>query len=228
MRVLIACEFSGIVRDAFIRRGHDAWSCDLLPTESCRSGNHIIAEHNLHLIDIAAGGQFYGYDIRTGRAGIRSIKWELMIAHPPCTRLANSGVRWLHSPPRGKTVKQMWAELEHAALFYKALRDAPIPRKAIENPTMHKYAKVLIAPGRRQIIQPWQFGDPYFKATGLELINLPDLVPTKVLEVPKKGTKEHKEWSAVHRAPPGPDRWKDRSRTFHGIADAFADQWGAL
>ena len=206
MRVLIACEFSGIVRDAFIRRGHNAWSCDLLPAED-GSPYH----HQTNVLELLTRTQ-----------------WDLMIAHPPCTRLANSGVRWLHVPPRGKTVKQMWAELEQAALFYKALRDAPIPRKAIENPIMHKYAKELINPGRRQIIQPWMFGEPYFKATGFELINLPDLVPAKVIETPKKGTKEHKAWSSVHRAPPGPDRWKDRSRTFHGIADAIAYQWGSL
>ena len=209
MRVLIACEFSGTVRRAFAARGWHAVSIDMLPSEDCPMGplqQHWIGDVRDYL----------GCD------------WDLMIAHPPCTRLANSGVRWLHKPPRGRTVSEMWADLEHAAAFYKALRDAPIPRKAIENPIMHKYARELIKPGRRQIVQPWQFGEPAFKATGFELIGLPDLVPTNVLAIPAKGTEEHKRWSAVHREPPGPERWKNRSRTFKGIADAFASQWGSI
>lgn len=203
MRVLVACEFSGVVRSAFRARGHDAWSCDLLPAED--------------------GSAFH---IQGDALDVVNESWDLMIAHPPCTRLSNSGVRWLHSPPRGKTVKEMWVELERAAEFYKAIRSAPVSRKAIENPVMHKHAKALICLGRRQIVQPWQFGEPAFKATGFELINLPDLSPTEILTAPKKGTAEHKAWSAVHREPPGPDRWKNRSRTFRLIAAAMAQQWG--
>ena len=203
MRVLIACEFSGIVRSAFRARGHDAWSCDLLPAED-GSPFHIQGD----ALDAADGS------------------WDLMIAHPPCTRLSNSGVRWLHKPPSGKTLADMWLGLEQAVDFYKALRDAPIPRKAIENPIMHKYAKVKIRPGWRQIVQPWMFGEPFFKATGFELINLPALVPTNVLILPEKGSAEHKSWSAVHREPPGPDRWKNRSRSFKGVSEAMALQWG--
>jgi hypothetical protein len=120
----------------------------------------------------------------------------------------------------------MWQELDEAAVFYKALRDAPVPRKAIENPIMHKYARKRINPGYRQVVQPWWFGDKAFKATGLELIGLPDLIPTNRLDPPKKGTEEHKEWSFIHRAPPGKDRWKLRSTTFQGIANAMAEQWG--
>ena len=116
-KVLIACEYSGRMRDAFIAQGHDAWSCDLLPTDV--PGPHIQGDVLEHL---GAG-------------------WDLMIAHPPCTRLANSGVRWLHSPPAGKTVAEMQKELDEAAAFYLALRYAPIPRKAIENPIMHRYAR---------------------------------------------------------------------------------------
>jgi hypothetical protein len=122
--------------------------------------------------------------------------------------------------------RNLWKELEEAAEFYKALRDLPIPKKAIENPIMHRYAKELILMGKRQIVQPWWFGEPAFKATGLELIGLPELKPTNKLIPPKPGTAEHKEWSKVHRASPGPDRWKERSRTFAGIAKAMAEQWG--
>jgi len=197
MYVLIACEFSGVVRDAFAARGHEAFSCDLLPSE--KPGNHIRG------------------DVRTIMR--YSYKWDLMIAHPPCTRLANSGVRWLHE-------RNLWKELKEAAEFYKALRDLPIPKKAIENPIMHRYAKELILMGKRQIVQPWWFGEPALKATGLELIGLPELKPTNKLTPPQPGTAEHKEWSKVHRASPGPDRWKERSRTFEGIAAAMAEQWG--
>lgn len=202
MRVLVACEYSGRVRDAFIRAGHDAMSCDILETEV--PGPH----HQGDIRDVLDEG------------------WDLMIAHPPCTRLTNSGVRWLKVPPPGKTLDQMWADLEEAADFYKLLRDAPIPRKAIENPIMHCYARERVQAGHRQVVQPWWFGEPAFKATGLELIGLPDLRPTNVLVRPAKGTDEYKRWSAIHLATPGPNRWKNRSRTFQGIADAMADQWG--
>ena len=206
MRVLVACEFSGVVRDAFIAKGHDAVSCDLLPTEV--PGPHIQGS----VLPILQSG-WYG-------------KFDLMIAHPPCTRLSNSGVQWLNSPPKGRTVEEMWAELDEAVAFYRLLRDAPIPRKAIENPIMHRYAMGRIQPGNRQFVQPWWFGEKAFKATGFELVNLPELVATNRLVPPLRGTDEHKRWSKVHREPPGPDRWKNRSRTFQGIADAMADQWG--
>ncbi|MCY1231652.1 hypothetical protein D9M72_441100 [compost metagenome] len=176
MRVLIACEYSGVVRSAFARRGHTAVSCDLLPTD------------NPH-----------GWHIRGDVLKVLDQGWDLMIAHPTCTRLTNSGVRWLHEPPPGKTKEQMWAELKAAAEFYCALRDAPIPMKAIENPIMHKYARELIKPGARQVVQPYWFGVPEFKATGLELIGLPQLRPTQMLTPPKSGTDEHKAWSIVHR-----------------------------
>jgi hypothetical protein len=204
MRVLVACEYSGKVRDAFTRAGHIAMSCDMLDTE--------------------APGAHYKGDVRD----VLHDGWDLMIAHPPCTRLTNSGVRWLKVPPPGKTLEQMWADLESAAEFYKLLRDAPIPRKAIENPIMHCYARERIAIGFRQVVQPWWFGEKALKATGLELIGLPPLVATNKLTPPKSGTPEHKAWSKVHLASPGPDRWKDRSRTYGGIAQAMADQWGKL
>ena len=135
MRVLVACEYSGRVRDAFIAAGHDAMSCDLLPTEA--PGPH----HQGDICDIIDNG------------------WDLMIAHPPCTRLTNAGVRWLHIPPPGRTLAEMWVDLEKAAEFYKFLRDAKIAKKAIENPIMHRYARERINPGVRQIVQPWWFGE---------------------------------------------------------------------
>lgn len=212
MKVLVACEFSGVVRDAFRARGHDAWSCDILPCES---------SNEFHICGAVQ-------DVLDHCGGFSSRGFDMMIAHPPCTRLCNSGVRWLHSPPKGKTEDEMWAELDDGAGFYRMLRDAPIPRKCIENPIMHCYAMTLISPKSRQFVQPWWFGDKAFKATGLELIGLPPLVPTNKLTPPKKGTAEHKAWSACHRASPGPDRAKERSRTYHGIADAMAEQWGIL
>jgi len=150
----------------------------------------------------------------------------MMIAHPECKRLTNAGVRWLTKPPNGRTLEEMWEELREGAEFYNKLRDADIPKKCIENPVMHPYARKLIKPGYRQIVQPWWFGDKTFKATGLELIGLPDLVPTNKLTPPKVGTEEHKQWSWVHRLPPGPDRARLRSKTQPGLAKAMSEQWG--
>lgn len=195
MRVLVACEYSGRVRDAFAARGHDAWSCDILPTDA--PGNHIQGD----ALEVVGDG------------------WDLMIAHPPCTRLANSGVRWLHE-------RNLWREMVEAADFYLALRNAPVPKKCIENPIMHKYARELLGNVPRQVVQPWWFGEETFKATGYELHGLPELVPTNKLTPPQKGTEDHKRWSWVHMCPPGPDRWKIRSTTPAGIAKAMADQWG--
>lgn len=196
MRILVACEYSGRVREAFRQKGHTVYSCDLLPSED-NSKFHIIGD----CLEVINDG------------------WDLMIAHPPCTRLANSGVRWLHE-------RNLWAELDEAVEFYLALRNAPIEKKCLENPVMHKYARERLGEVPRQVVQPWWFGDPTFKATGYELHGLPDLVPTDVLSPPAIGTEEHKEWSWIHRCPPGPERWKIRSRTPNGIAKAMAEQWG--
>ena len=200
-RVLVACESSGVVRDAFRATGCDAMSCDLLPAE--------------------APGPHYQGDVRD----VLDDGWDGLIAHPPCTRLTNSGVRWLHTPPPGRTREDMWADREVGAAFYRLLRDAPIPHRAIENPIMHRYARERIAPGPRQVVQPWWFGVPEFKATGWELIGLPPLVATNRLTPPAPGTDEHKRWSRVHRMSPGPDRWRERSRTNAGMARAMAEQW---
>lgn len=206
MRVLIGCETSGRVRRAFSDLGHDAWSCDLLPSED-GSNRHIVGD----VRDLLGEG------------------WDLLaVMHPPCTRLCNSGVRWLKVPPPGRTLPEMWAELDEGAALFSACWNAPIPRVAVENPVMHRYAKERIenyqAPA--QTVQPWWFGEPFFKGTSFYLRNLPPLMPTNKLVPPKAGTDEHKAWSRVHRMPPGPDRWKERSRTFEGISRAMADQWG--
>ena len=206
MRVLVACEFSGTVRDAFIAAGHDAMSCDLLPSE--RPGPH------------------YHGDVRD----VLGDGWDLMIAHPPCTYLANSGVRWLYGGKGSERDPERWAAMEEAAAFFAMLLAAPIPRVAVENPVMHRYGRDLVnrracdaAGGWIQYsvhtIQPWQFGHGETKATQLWRRNLPALAPTNI--VPGREQR-------VHRMAPGPDRWRERSRTFPGIAHAFADQWGSL
>ena len=180
MKVLIACEFSGIVRDAFTAKGHNAWSCDLLPTE--REGQHIQGD----VLNFLNDG------------------WDLMIAHPPCTHLAVSGARWFKNKQR---------EQKEAIAFFMALVNAPVEHICIENPISimsTKYRKP------DQIIQPWQFGHGETKATCLWLKNLPNLEPTKVVN-----GREGKIW----REPPSIDRWKKRSRTYKGIANAMADQW---
>ena len=196
MRVLVACEFSGTVRRAFAMRGHDAWSCDLLPSED-RSNKHIQGDARELLND----------------------GWDLLVAHPPCTRLCNSGVRWLHVPPPGKAMTQIWHELDEAADLFSAFWIAPIERIAVENPVMHKHAKQRIKGYQEpaQSVQPWQFGHGETKRTCLWLKNLPTLTATNIVEGRE---------ARVHRMPPGPDRWKERSRFFSGIADAMADQWG--
>lgn len=198
MRVLVACEYSGRVRDAFIRRGHDAMSCDILPTDS--------------------PGPHYQGDVQN----ILGDNWDLMVAHPPCTYMTNSGVTWLHKDPT------RWAKLDDAAAFFKMLLDAPIEKIAVENPIMHKYAKERIGGVKQtQVIQPWMFGHTEQKATCLWLKNLPPLVPTndvkaEMLQLPDN------ERQRLHYLPPSADRWKLRSTTYTGIAEAMADQWSAL
>jgi hypothetical protein len=185
MKVLVACEFSGIVREAFRARGHDAWSCDLLPAED-GSEYHLQAD----VLDVLDGSEH----------------WDLMIAHPPCTHLAVSGARWF---------KEKAQEQEAALAFVARLLNAPIQRIALENPISIISSKIRKPD---QIIQPWQFGHGEVKATCLWLKSLPTLKPTDIVDgrVPR-----------VHYASPGHDRWKERSRTMQGIAEAMADQWGS-
>jgi hypothetical protein len=188
MNVLIACEFSGVVRAAFAALGHDAWSCDLLPSEM--PGQH----YREDVISLIYGD---GHNVPLN-------VWDLMIAHPPCTHLAVSGARWF---------KDKQEEQREALDFVLDLLNAPIPHIALENPVSIISTRIRKPD---QIIQPWMFGHGETKATCLWLKNLPPLVPTDIVEgrTPR-----------VHHASPGPNRWKERSRTLPGIAAAMADQW---
>jgi hypothetical protein len=188
MRVIVGCESSQAVANAFRAHGHEAYSCDLLPAD----GGHPEWHYQENIFDILARENF-----------------DLGIFHPPCTRLCNSGVRWLNE-------RNLWEEMRRAAMFFKALMDCNIPRKAMENPIPHRYAIEIIGRKYDQIIQPWQFGHGETKATCLWLHNLPKLQPTNIVE-----GREQRIW----KLPPGPDRWKERSRTFPGIAEAMASQW---
>ena len=183
MKVLVACEFSGIVRDAFLERGHDAISCDLLDTD--RPGPHYKGD----VRDILAEG------------------YDLMIAHPPCTHLAVSGARYF---------AQKQAVQAEALDFVRLLMDAPIPRICIENPISVISSRIRQPD---QIIQPWQFGHGETKATCLWLKGLPRLMPTNIVDGRE---------ARIHRMPPGPNRWKERSKTYAGIAEAMAEQWGCI
>ena len=194
MKVLVACEYSGRVRDAFRARGHDAISCDLLDTEV--PGPHIVGD---------------------ALAAIRDVKPDLLIAHPPCTYLANSGVRWLYGG-KGTTIDPVrWALMCEGAAFFRRLLNADVPMVAVENPVMHSHARRLVGEGATQYIHPWQHGHGEQKSTGLWLRGLPLLVPSDVVE-----GREQRVW----RLGPSADRWKERSRTFSGIASAMAEQWG--
>jgi len=184
MKVLVACEFSGIVREAFKAKGHDAWSCDLLPSEI--PGQHIQDDVIKHLNN----------------------GWDALVGFPPCPRRCNSSVRWLINNPERIELLRL------DDLFFYSLWNAPIKKICLENPIVHKYTTV---PKYSQIIQPWQFGHGETKATCLWLKGLPKLISSNVVEGRE---------ARVHKEPPSPDRWKNRSRTYKGIAEAMADQWG--
>jgi hypothetical protein len=191
MKILVACEESQVVCLAFRELGHEAYSCDIL---DC-SGGH----PEWHIQGDAIEQAYSG-------------KYDLMVAHPPCTRLCNSGVCWLNK-------RNLWQEMREGADFFKALLDAPIKHKAIENPIPHKYALEIIGRKYDQIIQPWQFGHGETKATCLWLENLPLLVPSQIVE----GREQR-----LHRLPPGPERAKLRSKTYPGIAKQMATQWSTI
>jgi len=187
MRVLVACEFSGVVRRAFRALGHDAYSCDLLPAED-NSKHHFRCDiFEPHIWGLSG--------------------WDLMIAFPPCTHLAVSGARWF----KGKAKEQ-----GDALCFVCALLKAPVPRIALENPIGIISSRIRKPD---QIVQPWMFGHGETKATCLWLKNLPPLAPMSIVEGRE---------ARVHKMPPGPDRWKERSRTYEGIAKAMALQWGGV
>lgn len=198
MRVLVACEYSGVVRDSFIARGHDAMSADLLPTDS-------------------PGPHFQGDVLELLRE-----PFDLVVAHPPCTYLSNSGVAHLHTDPA------RWGLMREGAEFFQRMFDFNSPRIAVENPVQHKYAIAAHGKGKAtQYVQPWQFGNPEQKRTGLWLKNLPPLVPTDVvydrmMQLPKR------ERERLHYLGPSKDRWKLRSTTYQGVAEAMAEQWGSL
>lgn len=227
LNVLVACESSGVVREAFRALGHNAWSCDLLPADD-GSPYHIPG-------DVLGWLRSVPEKFKLGiwrRSATET--WDLLIGHPPCTFMCNSGVRWLV----GRAVLgesdialdrryARWKDMEKAAQFFAKLYLADIPYIAIENPIMHRYAAIEIAKYARlhqpkikatQFVQPWMFGHGETKATGLWLKNLPKLVATDLVS-----GREHR----VHRMPPGPNRWKERSKTFEGIAKAMAAQWSA-
>ena len=189
LRVLVGCESSGVVREAFRALGHDAWSNDILPADD---------DSEFHIKG----------DVREAAC----LGWDLGIFHPPCTRLCNSGVRWLHE-------RDLWAELDEAVELFKACLDAPIDHVAVENPRMHKHATERIGVKAAQAIQPWEFGDGETKETRLWLRNLPPLMSTGAVE-----GREQRVW----KLPPSKDRWKQRSKTYEGIAKAMADQWSAF
>ena len=198
MRILVACEYSGVVRDAFMARGHDAVSCDLLQTE--------------------ANGPHYKGDVRD----IINDGWDMMIAHPPCTYLCSSGLHW------NKRVEGRAEKTEEALEFVAMLLGSRIPLIALENPIGCISTRIRKAD---QTIQPWQFGHDASKATCLWLKNLPPLAPTSIVQprivVGKKRWGNQTD-SGQNRLPPSEDRWKIRSTTYQGIADAMADQWGEL
>ncbi len=203
LRILIGCEYSGTVRRAFNSLGHDAWSCDLLAAED-------------------GSNQHFRGDVRE----FLHMGWDaLAVMHPPCTRLCNSGVRWLSKAPPGRELADMWAELDDAARLFSDLWNVDvthgISRVCIENPVMHKHAKARIAGFSEfsQSIQPWQYGHGECKRTCLWLKGLPHLTPTDIVE----GREQR-----IHMMSPGPNRWKERSRFFTGIADAMAMQWGGM
>jgi len=183
LKVLVACEYSGTVRDAFIKRGHEAISCDLLPTD--------------------ADGPHYQGDVRD----VIDYPWDLMIAHPPCTHLSVSGAAWFKD-------KKMDGRQQSGVSFFMMLAKADVPMIAIENPVC-----IMSTLWRKpdQTVQPWQYGHGETKATCLWLKGLKPLTPTNIVE----GREQR-----LHNLPPSPDRWKIRSTTFPGIADAMAEQWG--
>lgn len=189
MKVLVACEFSGVVREAFRKKGHEAWSCDII--NSPEDSYHHIKGDVKHYLNVG---------------------WDLMIAHPPCTYLCNSGVRWLHEQ------EGRWEKMKEACEFFDLLWNAPINKVCIENPIPHGYAKQSMGL-YHQKIQPWQFGHGETKATCLWLKSLPKLKPTNIVEGRE---------ARIHKMSPGKDRGMKRSITYQGIADAMADQWSDL
>ena len=211
-RVLVLCEYSGTVREAFAAKGHDAWSCDLLPTD--------------------IPGQHYMENFLSPGSEILNMEWDLVIAHPPCTYLSNSGVSHLYSKD-GRTNGRRdidldrWQKMEEGAAFFKTILNLPYEKMCVENPIQHRFARDRIGTKYTQIVHPYMFGHMEQKATCLWLKGLPKLVETnnvkkQMLLLPDK------ERQRLHYLSPGPNRWKERSKTFQGLADCMADQWSDL
>lgn len=204
MRILIACEFSGTVRDAFLARGHDAWSCDLLPSEL--PGPHLQC------------------DVFT----VLDRGWDLMVFHWPCTYLTRAQAGWFFNRPKKPKPHILYGypryqAMRRSARCFRRLLKSPIPRIAGENPIPYREARLIMGESSQKI-QPYEFGHPERKATCLWLRNLPLLQPTGIVPLPEKKSEAQR----LHHLPQSPNRWKERSRTFQGIADAMAEQWGSL
>ncbi|NSY36837.1 hypothetical protein [Leisingera sp. ANG59] len=216
LRILIGCETSGIARRAFAERGHDVWSCDI---EAAEDGS------NRHIrCDIRDGILLEGWDL-------------LAVMHPPCTRLCRSGRRWMSGPgkwsppkqlPKGRSWDDMRAEFEEGVSVFTVCWAAQIPRVAIENPEMNDLARDRMPADlpSPQMVQPFWFGEPAYKATGWYLRGLPQLVATQPLPEPDRGSEDWKRWNRIHRMPPSAERARLRSRSFPGMMNAAADQWG--
>lgn len=240
LNVLVACESSATVRDAFRALGHNAWSCDLLPCDGDPRYHY-----QMDVMEVLNGTNLIG-----GIPGIHlPKKWDLLIGHPPCTYLCNSGVRWLFGtpPPSNRGILSMggiskgvfkgigitrlfdkvrWNQMVAASMFFHKLWTTGVRYVAIENPIPHKYGKL---PRYTQIIQPYWFGHLETKATCLWLKNLPPLTPIVNVKEARRQTmmRPASERNRIHRMSPGPGRWKERSKTFEGIAKAMASQWSA-
>lgn len=227
MKVLVACEESQAVCNAFRARGHEAYSCDILPTRGAHPEWHIQGD----ILDVLKFGAGFTQAKTPIRSEVRQrekwdLGWDLMIAHPPCTYLSNSGVTWLYNKD-GSHNEPRWQEMKKAAEFFKMLLYTEIPHIVIENPVQHKYAREEIGVGPGQIIHPWQHGHMEQKPTCLWLKNVPALKETNNVydEMKKLPANERQR---IHYMAPSATRQRDRSVTYAGIAAAMADQWGNL
>jgi len=201
MRILVACESSGVVREAFRSFGHDAWSADVLPADD-GSPHHIQGDATKILGD----------------------GWDMLIAHPPCTYLTNAGVRWLYNAD-GTRNEERWEAMREGAKLFLAFWNAPVERVCVENPVMHRYGKEIIRASFAQSVQPYDFGHKEVQRTCFWLRGLPRLEPTTNLKQETMSL-PYKDRAKVHLTSPGPNRWKIRSKTYRGIARAMAQQWG--
>ena len=195
-RVLVACEYSGVVRRAFAAKGAEAWSCDIIESED-GSDHHIVGDVLPYL----------------------QWDWDLVVAHPPCTYLTNAGVRWLYTKDQAGNridVPERWEAMYEGANFFRMCLYANAPHVAVENPIMHSYGREYVGRRADQTVQPWMFGHGEQKATCLWLKNLPKLEPTNIV-----GGRHQR----IFLMSPSPERSKERSRTYEGIAQAMADQW---